>query len=302
MINALRVGYSVLRYRGGIGQWAWAINRVAGLGILLFLALHIADIFVVGLGPALFNDLLFLYKGPAVRILDVFLVFGLLYHGLNGLRLTLMDFVPATAREHVRLFYTQLIIFLVLFIPAGLAMLNEFYGLVGGALITAFVLALPLVVAAGSSYMPFANVNTEVSAGNYQDALVRVSSSRGRPHGGFEFNMWLFMRVSGILLIFLALFHMFWLHFVIGVENITFDTIVSRWTGPHAVLWRTFDLLLLAFAFTHGINGLRNVLDDYFHAPGWRAFLRIGLVVFWFVLMGMGMFIIFTFVPGVLPQ
>ncbi len=302
MINALRVGYSVLRYRGGIGQWAWAINRVAGLGILLFLALHIADIFVVGLGPTLFNDLLFLYKGPAVRLLDVFLVFGLLYHGLNGLRLTLMDFKPSTARQHVRLFYIQIVVFLVLFIPAGLAMLNEFYGLVGGAVITAVVLALPLVVAAGSSYMPFANSAVAVSAGNYDDALARVAASRGRPHGGFEFNMWLFMRVSGLLLIFLALFHMFWLHFVIGVENITFNTIVSRWTGPHAVLWRTFDLLLLAFAFTHGINGLRNVLDDYFHSPGWRAFLRIGLMVFWFVLMGMGMFIIFTFVPGILPQ
>lgn len=302
MINALRVGYSVLRYRGGIGQWAWAVNRVAGLGVLLFLALHIADIFVVGLGPALFNDLLFLYKGPAVRLLDVFLVFGLLYHGINGLRLTLMDFKPSTARQHVRLFYIQIAIFLLLFVPASLAMLNEFYGLVGGALITAIVLALPLVVAAGSNYLPFGNTNTDVSAGNYDDALARVSSSRGRPHGGFEFNMWLFMRVSGLLLIFLALFHMFWLHFVISVEKITFDTIVARWTGPHAVLWRTFDLLLLAFAFTHGVNGLRNVLDDYFHSPGWRAFLKIGLVVFWFVLMAMGMFIIFTFVPGVLPQ
>ncbi len=301
MINALRVGYSVLRYRGGIGQWAWAVNRVAGLGILLFLALHIADIFVVGLGPGLFNNLLFLYKGPAIRILDVFLVFGLLYHGINGLRLTLMDFKPSTARQHIRLFYIQMVIFLLLFVPASLAMLNEFYGWVGGALISTALLALPLVVAVGSSSMPFGNTNTDVSAGNYQDALVRVSSSRGRPHGGFEFNMWLFMRVSGLLLIFLALFHMFWLHFVISVEKITFDTIVSRWTGPHAVLWRTFDLLLLAFAFTHGVNGLRNVLDDYFHSPGWRAFLSIGLVVFWFVLMAMGMFIIFTFVPGVLP-
>ncbi len=302
MINALRVGYSVLRYRGGIGQWAWAVNRVAGLGILLFLALHIADIFVVGLGPALFNDLLFLYKGPAVRVLDVFLVFGLLYHGINGLRLTLMDFKPSTARRHIQLFYVQIVLFLLLFIPGSLAMLNEFYGLVGGALITAAVLALPLIFAVGSNYLSFANVNAEVSAGNYQDALTRLSSSRGRPHSGFEFNMWLFMRVSGLLLIFLALFHMFWLHFIIGVEKITFDTIVARWTGPHAVLWRTFDLLLLAFAFTHGVNGLRNVLDDYFHSPGWRAFLRIGLVVFWFVLMGMGMFIIFTFVPGTLPQ
>lgn len=302
MINALRVGYSVLRYRGGVGQWAWAVNRVAGLGILLFLALHIADIFVVGLGPVLFNDLLFLYKGPAIRILDVFLVFGLLYHGINGLRLTLMDFVPSTARQHIRLFYLQAVIFLLLFIPAGLAMLNEFYGLVGGALITAALLALPVVIALASNYMPFGNSDVEVSGGNYQDALARLTSSRGRAHSGFEFNMWLFMRVSGLLLIFLALFHMLWLHFVISVEKITFDTIVARWTGPHAVLWRTFDLLLLAFAFTHGINGLRNVLDDYFHSPGWRAFLKVGLVVFWFVLMGMGMFIIFTFVPGILPR
>ena len=302
MINALRVGYSVLRYRGGIGQWAWAVNRVAGLGVLLFLALHIADIFVVGLGPALFNDLLFLYKGPLIRILDVFLVFGLLYHGINGLRLTLMDFVPATARHYLQIFSIQTVVFLLLFIPAGLAMLNEFYGLVGGALITAALLALPIVVAFSSNYLPFGNLDVAVSSGNYQAALARLSSSRGRPHGGFEFNMWLFMRVSGLLLIFLALFHMFWLHFVISVEKITFDTIVARWTGPHAVLWRTFDLLLLAFAFTHGVNGLRNVLDDYFHSPGWRAFLKVGLLVAWFVLMGMGMFIIFTFVTGTLPQ
>ena len=301
MINALRVGYSVLRYRGGIGQWAWAVNRVAGLGVLLFLALHITDIFVIGLGPALFNDLLFLYKGPLVRILDVFLVFGLLFHGLNGLRLTLMDFKPSTARNHLQLFYIQIVIFLLLFVPAGLAMLNEFYGPVGGALITAALLALPVAIAFASSNMPFGNVDVGVSSGNYEQALAHLSSSSGRPHGGFEFNMWLFMRVSGLLLIFLALFHMFWLHFVISVEKITFDTIVSRWTGPHAVLWRTFDLLLLAFAFTHGVNGLRNVLDDYFHSPGWRAFLKIGLVVFWFVLMGMGMFIIFTFAPGMLP-
>ncbi len=303
MINALRVGYSVLRYRGGIGQWAWAINRVAGLGILLFLALHIVDIFIAAFGPALFDELLFLYKGPAVRLLDVVLVFGLLYHGINGLRLTLMDFKPSTARIHLRLFYIQIVIFFLLFIPASLAMLNEFYGLVGGALITATVLALPLVVAAASNYLPFANTNIAVSGGNYDSALVRLASARGRPHSGFEFNMWLFMRVSGLLLIFLALFHMFVLHFLISVEAITFKTIISRWTDPaQGAFWRMYDLLLLIFAFTHGINGLRNVMDDYFHSPGWRAFLKVGLLVFWFVLIGMGMFIIFTFSPSTFPK
>lgn len=297
MINALRVGYSVLRYRGGIGQWAWAVNRVAGLGVLLFLALHIVDIFVAGFGPGLFDELLFLYKGPVVRILDIFLVFGLLYHGINGLRLTLMDFKPTTAKIHVQLFYIQIVVFLVTFIPTSLFLLNEFYGLTMGAIITAVVLALPLVVAYASYYLPFDNVNTDVSSGNYDTALTKLSSSQGRPRGGFEFNMWLFMRVSGLLIIFLTLFHMVLMHLLISVEQITFATLVDRWTGIQGALWRLYDLLLLIFAFTHGINGTRNVLEDYFHSPAWRAFLKIGLWLFWFLLIVMGTFIIFTFNP-----
>ena len=301
MINALRVGYSVLRYRGGIGQWAWAINRVAGLGVLLFLALHIADIFVAGLGPALFDDLLFLYKGPAARVMEVFLVFGLFYHGVNGIRLTVMDFVPSLARRHIDLFYVQLVVFLALFIPAGYFMLAQFFGVVGASVGTAAILAIPVLVADAATVAPMGNTNVQVSSGNYQESLASVASSRGRPHSSFEFDMWLFMRVSGLLLIFLALFHIFWLHFVISVEAITFDTIVSRWTGPHGAIWRTYDLFLLAFAFTHGMNGTQNILNDYFHAPAWRAALKIGLALLWFVLMTMGLYIIFSFTPATLP-
>ena len=302
MINALRVGYSVLRYRGGIGQWAWAVNRVAGLGVLLFLALHIFDIFLAGFGPGLFNDLLFLYKGPIVRVLDIFLLFGLLYHGVNGLRLTLMDFKPSLALYSVQLFNIQTIIFLLVFVPGAMAMAYEFYGIVGGALLTLIVLALPVGLAALATFLPFGSGDVQVSSGNYQAAVVELARSRGKPRGAFEFNMWLFMRISGLLLIFLALFHMFWLHFMISVEQITFDTIIARWTDPaQGAFWRSYDLLLLVFAFTHGMNGARMVVDDYFHSPGWRAFLKIFLAVFWFVLMGLGLYIIFTFAPGTLP-
>jgi len=301
VINALRVGYSVLRYRGGIGQWAWAINRVAGVGVLLFLALHIFDIFLVGF-PALFEELLVIYKGVVPRVLEVLLVFGLLYHGVNGLRLILMDFRPTLARHHLRLFYIQIVVFLALFVPASVVMLAEFFGVVGGLAITLALLALPFIVAYAATVAPLGAVNTQVSAGNYHDAVASLASARGRPRSSFEFYAWLFMRVSGLLLIVIALFHVFWMHFVIGVEKINFATIVERWTGPQAAFWRLYDLLLLAFAFTHGVNGTRNVIDDYFHSPGWRAFIRIALIVFWFVLMGMGMFIIFTFTPGTLPK
>jgi len=184
-----------------------------------------------------------------------------------------------------------------LFVPASLALLHEFFDWVGGAIITGLVLALPLIVASGSNYFPFGGVNADVNTGNYDAALAKLASSRGRPRGGFEFKMWLFMRGSGIVIIFLALFHMFLMHFVINVETMSYQTIVERWTGWQGAFWRTYDLFLLVFAFTHGINGARNVLEDYFHSPGWRAFLIIGLWLFWFLLMVMGAFVIFTFNP-----
>lgn len=119
-----------------------------------------------------------------------------------------------------------------------------------------------------------------------------------RSSGNFEVIAWFFMRLSGLLLIFMALFHFYWLHFVISVEEITFDTIVGRWTGPQATFWRLYDLFLLTFAFTHGINGARQVVEDYFPTRGWRTALNSLLWIVWAILIAMGAWIIFTFYPG----
>jgi succinate dehydrogenase / fumarate reductase membrane anchor subunit len=233
----------------------------------------------------------------------VFLVFRLLYHGINGIRLTFQDFSPALAQYNRSMFNIQIIVFLLFFIPAGTVMASEFYGgIIGGLIVSLIVLALPLALVLGATYFPFGTADVQVSGGNYRTAIVDLARSRGRPRSAFEFNMWLFMRVSGLALIFLALFHMFWLHFVISVEKIDFNTMISRWTGPYGALWRSYDLMLLAFAFTHGVNGARMVVDDYFHSPGWRALIKISLLVLWFVLMGLGLYIIFTFTPGTLSQ
>lgn len=93
----LRTGTSLwegVSYRGGVGQWAWILHRVAGLGILLFLVLHIVDIFLAAFGPTVFNKLVFIYHSLALRPLIALLVFGVVYHALNGLRIILMDFWP----------------------------------------------------------------------------------------------------------------------------------------------------------------------------------------------------------------
>ena len=99
---------------------AWALHRVAGVGVVLFLSLHIFDIFLVGLGPDIFNKLLFLYKHPLFRATEILLLFGLLYHALNGFRIILLDIFPATARFQTKLWYVQMVIVIVAFIPLAI--------------------------------------------------------------------------------------------------------------------------------------------------------------------------------------
>ena len=116
---------------------------------------------------------------------------------------------------------------------------------------------------------------------------------RGRPPGGnFELYSWFFMRISGIVLLGLAVFHLFWMHMVIGVDNIDFDVVAQRWNNP---LWRLYDLFLLAFALAHGMNGLRTVVDDYVHPAGWAAAVKSVLFVIFALFVGMGAYIILTF-------
>jgi succinate dehydrogenase / fumarate reductase membrane anchor subunit len=123
-----------------------------------------------------------------------------------------------------------------------------------------------------------------------------IQSGRPRVVGSnFELWAWFFMRLSGVVLILLAVFHLLYMHFVIGVDKITFDTIVQRWTGNLGALWRVYDFLLLAFGFSHGMNGLRVVAEDYVPRGGWMILAKSAIVVLWFTLLSMGAYIIFTF-------
>jgi succinate dehydrogenase / fumarate reductase membrane anchor subunit len=118
------------------------------------------------------------------------------------------------------------------------------------------------------------------------------------PASGFEFYAWFFMRVSGVLLLGLAVFHLLYMHMVIRVDNIDFDSVVARWTGPLGVFWRLYDLFLLIFAMAHGFNGSRYIIDDYIRWRGVRVALKTVSAVIAFMLWVMGAYIIFTFGSG----
>jgi succinate dehydrogenase / fumarate reductase membrane anchor subunit len=116
------------------------------------------------------------------------------------------------------------------------------------------------------------------------------------PPSGFEVWSWLFMRISGVLLVFLTLGHLAIMHvFGGGVERVNFDFVAARWGG---MFWKTYDWLLLTLAIVHGANGARVVIDDYVHRDGWRALLKTVLLAATFVFLVLGTFVIVTFSPG----
>ena len=63
------------------------------------------------------------------------------------------------------------------------------------------------------------------------------------------------MRLTGLVMFITVVFHLLYMHMVVGVENITFDNIDSRWSGPAGVFWRLFDASLLFIGMAHGMNG-----------------------------------------------
>src|ERR1700693_6046476 len=93
-----------------------------------------------------------------------------------------------------------------------------------------------------------------------------------KPSGGLELWAWYFMRISGLLLVFLALGHLFITHILNNVENINYYFVSSRWANPQTgVIWRLWDLTMINLAVFHGFNGLRQVLDEYVTRPGRRV-------------------------------
>ena len=84
------------------------------------------------------------------------------------------------------------------------------------------------------------------------------------PRSNFERRAFLFMRLSGVMLILLAVGHMLLQHVFRDVHNLTLQVVQDVWRSWG---WRAYDLLLLIFAITHGLNGFRQILEDYIHKP-----------------------------------
>jgi len=113
-----------ITYQGGEGQLAWILHRVTGLGVFLFLLIHILDTALIGWGPEVYDKVVKLYHLPLFRIGEVVLAGMVLYHALNGIRITIIDLWEEMTRFHRQLFYAVAIVFIVVFFPTAYLMLR----------------------------------------------------------------------------------------------------------------------------------------------------------------------------------
>ncbi len=116
-------GYAT--YKGGIGFLAFMLHRITGLGTLVFLTAHILTTATVYFYSPWYNQLIEIFRWPPVMVAEIILVFCVIFHGVNGLRIGYMDLLKPKwleTRQSNKAAMTTLIVTVVLWLPAAAVM------------------------------------------------------------------------------------------------------------------------------------------------------------------------------------
>ena len=128
-------------------------------------------------------------------------------------------------------------------------------------------------------------------------ATIESPRSRASSRTNFELVSWLFMRISGLVLVFLVIGHLVIMNILDGgVQRINFAFVAGRYASP---FWQVWDLLQLWLAMIHGTNGLRTVINDYAERNSTRFWLKTILYCSSVFIIMLGTYVIFTFDPNI---
>ena len=116
----------VVSYRVSWAQLAWFGHRLSGIGVLVYLFIHIVETSMVTLGPEVYNATLGLFRNLPIRLGEIVLMAALVYHSLNGLKVILIDFVPAATIWYRPLTYGVVIATVVAMVPLSILMVAPF--------------------------------------------------------------------------------------------------------------------------------------------------------------------------------
>jgi succinate dehydrogenase hydrophobic anchor subunit len=295
-----RVGSFVegLLYRGREGHLSFIGHRLAGLGTLLFLTIHILDTSTVYFGkllnaPDLYTHAIDIYRSTPFMLQEILLVAAVIYHGVNGLKIILYDTFPQAwrIRNERTGFYKVAIVTFLLWAPAAYLMSRSLY-------LNNICHCAPVSTRTPEQIAASTNLSLIIVPIAFF-AILALLGAGGKLMGGpagavrraavvrktTDTYIWQFMRWSGVLLIPLAWAHVALQDVLVGVHSIDLDFVALRWA---TIGWRIYDIALLGFAFGHGMLGLRTVVNDYVHHPRWNRAIKWVMVIGWVVITTIG--------------
>ena len=277
-------------YRGREGYLLYLGHRLAGLGTLAFLAVHILDTSTVYFFPSLYPHAIDIYRSTPFMLSEILLVVAVIYHGVNGLRIILHDSFPRLwQKEPERVsFWKVAVLAALLSAPAVFFMGRSLYWnnlcrcppeteIDPVALANFSLISIPLILVVIVGVFAVGASIGGPAAGAARAVAV--------PRKTLDTWSWVFMRWSGALLIPLAWGHVLLQDVLVGVHAIDIDFVALRWA---TLGWRVYDIALLGFAFAHGMNGLRGIVNDYILHRGWNQALKWLLLLGWAVITAIG--------------
>ena len=117
---------TLLGYRIGWAELAWLGHRLSGIGVLLYLFMHIVENATLAFGPDVYDFTQTLFRNLPVRAGEVLLMAALVYHSLNGLRVVMMDFWPSTTSWYRPITYGVVAATVLSMVPLGILMLAPY--------------------------------------------------------------------------------------------------------------------------------------------------------------------------------
>lgn len=102
-----------LTYRGGSPMLVWLLHRISGLGIIIFVTLHIlAGLLIQQYGGTLAVTINTVFESIYFQ---VFIYFCVIFHTLNGLRIVIMDIWPKLLEYQREVIWLEWLVFIPIY-------------------------------------------------------------------------------------------------------------------------------------------------------------------------------------------
>ncbi|RRO12817.1 succinate dehydrogenase, cytochrome b556 subunit [Saccharopolyspora rhizosphaerae] len=112
-------------YRGDLGMWSWVAHRITGVLTFFFLFVHVLDTALVRVSPNAYDTVIETYKHPVMILFELGLLAAVLFHAFNGIRVMLVDFWSEGTKYQKPMFWSVIVLWLVLMVPAAISMLTR---------------------------------------------------------------------------------------------------------------------------------------------------------------------------------